>query len=710
MNQHYKDSLKRLLSISFIALFALLTTSSNAQTQVWIDENAKWTYDFWNLGVEGTYEFEYTSDTMISGKTCQKIDVTRHRYFTHPLGYPVYIETKDDPRFTYASGDSVFHYSNGQFHLLYDFSASVGDSWIIDITDIGSGCNDTAKVEVVATGTTEINGEELRTITLEPATDSYVTIRSTCVEKFGAKLTSPEDVGTGPFPGYHSCGGSVIDTDILDLRCYSDDTFPAYNTSDVACNHLTGVGSDFLFFENDQRKAFAKTGMADTVYSIAFDTVYEQNNTTWIYENFSTFGDWVDADECEFWGPQECRPLNRPSWLGAPVEYDNNGNYTFYNLEEEAIHIDIALPEGDSALIYEDSEQAFYMKGLGEELTDILDINDTVRSFKILHYNAEGNIINSDLYQHEIVVGKNLGLTSFFRIDHFPDMLIPVQLIGNTEPKAGLTKITNAHLYNYQPGDVIQYKTTESYSGGSPSDNFTRYDKYKYLAREENADSLIYTAELTSFYMDSTTVTTDTVETVHLKNLVIDSIPFGRPEKIEGLLMKNKRLYQEDYCEQILWTYKTDRSDLGYCAADDCWGPQDIFGLPLTDQKEYVFGLGLYSSATNTQQGSQEKSVVYIDKEEYSCGEEVTVGIEEIALFEDYFEIYPNPASSQLNISSFKNIEGSLTIYDTRGRPVKRHEVKKGNNVIQIKHLKSGLYFIKIESVKKTFQSKFVKQ
>ncbi len=710
MNQYYKDPLKRLLSISLIALFALLATTSNAQSQVWIDENAKWTYDFWNIGVDGTYEFEYTSDTMISGKMCQKIEVTRHRYFTHPLGHPVYTETKDDPRFTYASGDSVFHYSNGQFHLLYDFSASVGDSWTVDITDIGGECNDTAKVEVVATGTTEINGEELRTITLEPATDSYMSIRSTCVEKFGAKLTSPEDIGTGPFPGYQSCDGNIFEADILDLRCYSDDTFPVHNTSDVACNHLTGVGSDFLFFETDQRKAFAKTGMADTVYSIAFDTIHETADINWVYENFSAFGDWIDADECEFWGPQECLPLNRPSWLGTPVEYDNNGHYTFYNLEEEAIHIDIALPESDSALIYEDSEQAFYMKGLGEELTEVLGISDTVQSFKILHYNAEGNIMNSDLHQHEIGVGKNLGLTSFFRIDHFPEMLVPLHLIGNTAPEAGLTKITNADLYDYQPGHVVQYEITESTPGGPPSENFTRYDKYKHLAREENADSLIYTAEITSFYTDSTTVSTDTIETVYLKNVVIDSIPFGRPDPNDEVLMKYKRLYQKDYCGQTLWTYKTDRSELGYCDADDCWGPQDIFGLPLTDRKEYVFGLGLYSSATNTQLGSQDESVVYFDKGAHSCGEEVTVGIEEIALFKDYFEVYPNPASSQLNISNFKNIEGTLTIYDTRGRPVKRHEVKKGNDVIQINHLKSGLYFIKIEGVKMTFQSKFVKQ
>jgi len=660
--------------------------------------------------VNGTYEFEYTSDTMISGKLCQEIEVTRHRYFTHPLGYPVYAETEDDPRFTYASGDSVFHYSNGQFHLLYDFSASVGDSWTVDITDIGGECNDTAKVEVVATGTTEINGEELRTITLEPATDSYMTIRSTCVEKFGAKLTYSEDIGTGPFPGYQSCGGNIFEADILDLRCYSDDTFPVYNTSDVACNHLTGVGSDYLFFETDQRKAFAKTGIADTVYSIAFDTVYETPELNWIYENFSAFGDWVEADECEFWGPQECLPLDQPSWLGAPVEYVNNGHYIFHNLEEEPIHIDITLQEDDSTLIYEDSEQAFYMKGLGEVLTEVLGISDTVRRFKILHYNAEGNIINSDLHQHEIVVGKTLGLTSFFGIDHFPEMLIPVQIIGNTEPEAGLNKITNADLHDYQSDDVIQYKETQNNSGGPPSDNFTRYDKYKYLTREENVDSLIYTAEKTCFYADSATVNTDTVEMIYLKNVVIDSIPFGRPDPNYDGLMKYKRLYQEDYCGQLLWTYKSNRSDLGYCAADDCWGPQDTFGLPLTDSQKYVFGLGLYSSTINTQQGFQEKSIVYFDKGEYSCGEEVSVGIEEIALFEDNFDMYPNPATSQLIVKNLRNIEGSLTVYDTRGRLVKRHEVKKGRNVIQINHLKSGLYFIKIESVKKTLQSKFVKQ
>lgn len=491
----------------------------------------------------------------------------------------------------------------------------------------------------------------------------------------------------------------------MEFRCYSDESFPVYNNSDVDCNHLTGVGHDYLFFDLEQRKAFANPAMADTVYSIAFDTVYDQNNTTWSYENFKTFGDWIEADECEFWGPPECLSLNHPSWLGAPVEYDNDGHYTFYNLEEEPINIDISLQVGDSSLIYEDSEQAFYMKAMGEELTEILGITDTVKKFKILHYNADGSPVNSELHQHEIVVGQTLGLTSFFRIDHFPEMLIPLHLVGNTAPDAGLTKITNADLFDYQPGDVIQYEITESYQGGGSH----YYETYIYLTREEISDSLIYTVEKTSFHADSSTANIDTLEMVYLKNVVIDSIPFGRPGPGYGGRLEYKRFFQEDYCGQALWTYKTSGTGLVYCEADDCWGSTDMYGETWF-YSEKVLGIGLYWSYVDAWSGHQEKTVVYFDKSEYSCGEEVSVGIEEIALFEDYFEVYPNPVSSQVTVSNLKNIEGLLSIYDTQGRSVLIQKMNRGRNVIQTEHLQKGLYIIRIESPENTFQSKFVKQ
>lgn len=98
------------------------------------------------------------------------------------------------------------------------------------------------------------------------------------------------------------------------------------------------------------------------------------------------------------------------------------------------------------------------MKGLGEEVTEILGIPDTIRKFRISHYDAEGNPINSALHYHEIITGKKLGLISFFRIDQFPETLLPLELVGDTEPETGLTQIIYADIHDYQPGDVIQYR------------------------------------------------------------------------------------------------------------------------------------------------------------------------------------------------------------------------------------------------------------
>jgi hypothetical protein len=78
--------------------------------------------------------------------------------------------------------------------------------------------------------------------------------------------------------------------------------------------------------------------------------------------------------------------------------------------------------------------------------------------------------------------------------------------------------------------------------------------------------------------------------------------------------------------------------------------------------------------------------------------------------FVDYFEVYPNPVSTILNINSKKQIEiNSIAIYNVLGQLVITIPNAQQVSTIDISDLKTGNYFIKINSDKGTTNAKFAK-
>jgi hypothetical protein len=78
--------------------------------------------------------------------------------------------------------------------------------------------------------------------------------------------------------------------------------------------------------------------------------------------------------------------------------------------------------------------------------------------------------------------------------------------------------------------------------------------------------------------------------------------------------------------------------------------------------------------------------------------------------FEKYFKIYPNPANTILNIDNKKTIEvTSINIYNTLGQLVLVIPNAQQTTSVDVSSLKTGNYFIKINSDKGNTNTKFVK-
>lgn len=115
--------------------------------------------------------------------------------------------------------------------------------------------------------------------------------------------------------------------------------------------------------------------------------------------------------------------------------------------------------------------------------------------------------------------------------------------------------------------------------------------------------------------------------------------------------------------------------------------------------KSLTFGNAIPTNAANFSNYTGEALLYFL---EIDCGN--TLSIEQVAL-SDGIVLYPNPTSNFIEISSLIESE-KYRIYTSLGAEV-GHGVVTANKKIEIKNLKSGLYFLKLEN-SKTF--KFIKE
>ncbi len=215
---------------------------------------------------------------------------------------------------------------------------------------------------------------------------------------------------------------------------------------------------NYSLFNSASKKVFTEFPAADSTYSIAFDTVLAIGSDS-VYQPYYGVEDYVITSEnCEFWGPPECKPQTKPIWIGQKVVSDNGSNYWFFNNQGDTLKFSFGIQTGETSLFYEDGSQRFHILSEGADTMTVIGLVDSIQTYRILHTDLQGNTINSALNNQAIIIGKDLGMIRFFQVDLFPEVLNPLAILGNSSPETGLYKLTNAMIYDHQPGDVIQHQ------------------------------------------------------------------------------------------------------------------------------------------------------------------------------------------------------------------------------------------------------------
>jgi hypothetical protein len=456
-------------------------------------------------------------------------------------------------------------------------------------------------------------------------------------------------------------------------------------------------GQNYKLFNSSTKKLFTDYPVPKNTYSLAFDTVISSGNDT-VYYNFflADFNNNIFNSPCNT-SFYPCVPQNIPSWIGRKIISDNISNYDFFNLSNDTLSFNFTTNLNDTLVFYKNSSQKFLFVYKKTDTLNILNIVDSVRYYTIINTDLSGNIINSALNQQNIVVSKNYGLVNFFRIDSFPQVLQPIVLIGNKSPAIGLYELSNEIVFDYQPGDVLQYH--DYYYSNPLSPNYNRYKKYTILSRTITADSLIYLVDYEMFNVDSINLFTDTVMLKYCRNTIIATIPFEKYD-YQG----NKYFGLDDYNGVKLWTYKINNAFDGcnylYCQLDTSWC-YDGEDPPIMTHTNYVIGLGLfenhslYMSVIPDGNWTRDLNLIYFKKNGETWGSQMFAGINEYNNINCKIIISPNPAMNNIEITSPFSLL-NISLYNLQGQTVLSKNISGTNTIVDIGQLHEGVYLAKI--------------
>ncbi len=277
-------------------------------------------------------------------------------------------------------------------------------------------------------------------------------------------------------------------------------------------------------------------------------------------------------------------------------------------------------------------------------------------------------------------------------------------------PDAGLYRITNEMIYNYKPGDKIQYFDVR-FINHAYEWNYERYIMYHVLEKQSTPQQLSYTIARNIFYLGSGLREFDTIILNYTRNEVIAQIPFD--EMGGAISLARIDFTKTDFSGTGLWKYNIAYEYLSYCESGDCW--EGSPGSPPPDEvNTWVEGIGLFyyhwGSPFTSLAETYRTYVVYIKKSGLSWGTEVYVGQDEMTLNQLQLKVFPNPTTTKLRFENSLSPGGRLLIYDINGKCIKSVSIEAETAEVDVHDLKPGLYHLQLVNQNRAQTCKFSKQ
>lgn len=472
------------------------------------------------------------------------------------------------------------------------------------------------------------------------------------------------------------------------------------------------TAQNYAPFKSDVSKRFFEVGNpASDEYFFYADSVHTNGSQTTFHQYYTTqTTDYFEDADCIFWGGGSTMTLDT-TWLGNQIVYNSTSrNLELYNDANDVLHFDFSLTFNDSSLLYQDANNKYFIKYIGAQSENVYAVQDSVKKFRVIHYDLLGNVVSSPLHNFEIKLGKNLGLISFFDTYNFPQTETPVQLKGQLNPLVGSYQMTYEELFDWHIGDVLQYRGT--YRPANYFDQSVEYRTITITNRVEDVNTVTISFTESSFVSDSLPQGLHNVYNIHYPNpLVIpkNSDLLEKPFNRAWTETHPLAFYDEDstnFCGTDKYALYMTGGFLQYCDSCRCFGPVDGFGssYPIT---RFTKGLG---RTYNTEVGygpiqslpSYNAELIYYHVNGEQCGAQAFMGINEN--ISEVLTVFPNPTSDILQTSIAFT---ACTIYDIHGKKV--YISNTNTSKIDVSFLRHGMYTLELVIDQQTIRKNFVK-
>lgn len=395
------------------------------------------------------------------------------------------------------------------------------------------------------------------------------------------------------------------------------------------------------------------------------------------------------------------------SWIGKKVIIKSNGITVFLNKDSDSVKIktNANINETWTAYLFPDSSMVIATV-MNFDTLGFLGLVDSAKTIGFKVFDKKMNPLNHILNSMSIILSKNYGFVKTLNFGMFPgfdiyyyeDQLQEFTLAGLSAPKLGIQNPEWYNVNDFQVGDEIHvsYESSEWYDPAYVVSDL-QLTIYKYLERNENADSIVYKIERTQS-LKKTAIANITFTYLHD---TIESIikPWPLFEKLPGeVIVEENWAYALSMNADTLMS-KTIPSvyERFQQNSESCWSNCCADGCFPTDT--YIKGLGgpYYECSNVFSGGGLVNKLVYYKKGSESWGVPLVITSVPNIRIADKIVIYPNPAKNRIFIQ-IQNLEFPilLEVLNMEGLVLLTNRVDSNSSSVNIEILKSGIYIYRL--------------
>ena len=405
------------------------------------------------------------------------------------------------------------------------------------------------------------------------------------------------------------------------------------------------------------------------------------------------------------------------SWLGAKIIVKPTWNY-FFNENNDTIRIKTDAKLNETWKVF--GKEDVWVSGtvIKVELLTFMGLTDSVKTIEFNMTIATSATVSSksiakfvaDFDGKIIQISKHYGLIKTYNFNVFPYFSDTQEtymgtwqqfnLVGLTNPKAGVQNLTSFDIFDFQVGDELHTieKNIPALGGVPPGFLSERDQIEKYIKRLDFQDSIKYTVEVSLRTITHVSGIEYLIKNLHYTTtqIVMPNHDFDILPEVPLINTYSANKYSMYYDGVTTTKREPDIFNEIHRTADSCWSL--ILADGCLPTFSYVKGLGgPYYSCSGIMGDSQDNSLVYYKKGLSTWGTPLIITGTNQPKAMSEIEIYLNPTTDKLTINhELPPGESTFELLDLQGKVVRKLIIRDNENQLSLAEFSKGLYLYRL--------------